>query len=161
MAEHYPDDGAATNDFVHLYRHEFKAHLLYESDYPAPPDMWVKSSCRLNTGGVPVPTLPSRADRRMEIARIRSSLLDSSRNQPRYAQTATRCGRRTSNAATPNSSPPPTMLIRTTALNPRGDSYGGESRRHAGRRPRAFRRWQVATVGVPGAPSFSSRHCSS
>ncbi|KAE8805086.1 Homeobox protein KNOX3 [Hordeum vulgare] len=85
MAEHYPDDGVAANDFGRRHLHESEARLLYEADYPPPPDMWAPGSWRLSAGGVSVPPLPSRVDRRVEIAHIRSSLSESSRNQPRYA----------------------------------------------------------------------------
>ncbi|KAI4995623.1 hypothetical protein ZWY2020_035526 [Hordeum vulgare] len=47
--------------------------------------MRVPGSWRLSAGGVPVPPSPSRADRRAEIAHIRSSLPESSRYLPRYA----------------------------------------------------------------------------
>ncbi|KAE8795813.1 Homeobox protein KNOX3 [Hordeum vulgare] len=47
--------------------------------------MRVPGSWRLSADRVPVPPPPSRTDRRAEIARIRSSLPESSRNLPRYA----------------------------------------------------------------------------
>lgn len=85
MAERYPSDGAAANGFGRRHLHEAEARLLYEADYPAPPDMRVPGSWRLSAGGVPVPPPPSGADRRAEIARIRSSLPEQARQQPRYA----------------------------------------------------------------------------
>ncbi|XBH65159.1 hypothetical protein VPH35_118800 [Triticum aestivum] len=47
--------------------------------------MRVPGSWRLSAGGVPVPPLPEGAARRAEIARIRSSLTEEQRNEPRYA----------------------------------------------------------------------------
>ncbi|KAE8821197.1 Homeobox protein KNOX3 [Hordeum vulgare] len=46
--------------------------------------MRVSGSWRLSVGGVSVPLPPCRADRRAEIAHIRSSLSESSGNVPRY-----------------------------------------------------------------------------
>ncbi|XP_044356403.1 uncharacterized protein [Triticum aestivum] len=63
MAERYPRDGAAANGFGRRHLQEPEAHLLYEAEYPAPPDMRVPASWRLSAGGVPVPP----------------------RNEPRYA----------------------------------------------------------------------------
>ncbi|KAE8791610.1 Homeobox protein KNOX3 [Hordeum vulgare] len=84
-AERYPDDGAAASGFGRCHLHEPEARLLYEADYPAPPDMRVPGSWRLSVGGVSVPPPPSGDDRRVEIARIRLSMLERARNQPRYA----------------------------------------------------------------------------
>ncbi|KAE8787339.1 Homeobox protein KNOX3 [Hordeum vulgare] len=84
MVERFRDDGAAANCFGRRHLHEDEAGLLYEADYPAPPDMRVLGSWRLSVGGVPVPPPPSGADPRVEITRIRSSLPESSRNLPRY-----------------------------------------------------------------------------
>ncbi|KAE8805131.1 Homeobox protein KNOX3 [Hordeum vulgare] len=83
MTEFYPGDGAAANGFGHCHHHESDACLLYEADCPAPPDMRVPRSWRLSAGGVPVPPPPCGADRRAEFVRIRLSLPESSRNQPR------------------------------------------------------------------------------
>ncbi|KAI5017411.1 hypothetical protein ZWY2020_042299 [Hordeum vulgare] len=47
--------------------------------------MRVSDSWRPSAGRVPLPPPPCGADRRVEIARIRSSLPESSRNLPRYA----------------------------------------------------------------------------
>ncbi|KAE8775416.1 Homeobox protein KNOX3 [Hordeum vulgare] len=85
MADCYPDDGAATNDFGRCQPHESEASLLYKADYPTPLDMRVPGSWWLSVDGVPVPPPPSRADRRAKITRIWSSLEESSRNLPRYA----------------------------------------------------------------------------
>ncbi|XBI23728.1 hypothetical protein VPH35_048906 [Triticum aestivum] len=85
MAERFPGDGAAANRFSRRLLQELEPHLLYEAEYPAPPDMRVPGASRLSTGGVPVPPVPKGAARRAEIARIRSSLTEEQRNQPRYA----------------------------------------------------------------------------
>ncbi|KAM3386635.1 hypothetical protein ACQJBY_009912 [Aegilops geniculata] len=47
--------------------------------------MRVPGSWRLSAGGVPVLLVPEGAARRAEIARIRSSLTEEQRNEPRYA----------------------------------------------------------------------------
>ncbi|XBI60382.1 hypothetical protein VPH35_041319 [Triticum aestivum] len=47
--------------------------------------MCVPGSWRLSAGGVPVLPVPEGAARRAEIARIRSSLTEDQRNEPRYA----------------------------------------------------------------------------
>ncbi|KAE8814687.1 Homeobox protein KNOX3 [Hordeum vulgare] len=80
MVERFPDDGEAAYAFGRRHLHEDEARLLYEEDYPAPPDMRVPGSWRLSAGGVPVPRPPSQADRQAEIADIRSSLQENSRN---------------------------------------------------------------------------------
>ena len=85
MAERYPGDAAAANGFGRRHLHEEEARLLYEADYPAPPDMRVLGSWKLSAGGVPVPPVPEGAARRAEIARVRSSLTEEQRNEPRYA----------------------------------------------------------------------------
>lgn len=85
MAERYPGDGAMANGFGRRHLHEDEARLLYEADYPAPPDMRVPGSWRLSVGGVPVPLASIGADRRAKIVRIRSSLLEQAQNQSRYA----------------------------------------------------------------------------
>ena len=85
MAERYPGDSAAANGFGYRHLQEPEARLLYEADYPAPPDMRGPGSWRLSAGGVPVPPVPEGAARRAEIARIRSSLTEEQRNEPRYA----------------------------------------------------------------------------
>ena len=85
MAARYPGDSAAKNGFGRRHLHEAEACLLYEVDYPAPPDMRVPGSWRLSASGVPVPPPPpSGAERCVEIAQIRSSLLENARQQPRY-----------------------------------------------------------------------------
>ncbi|KAE8812021.1 Homeobox protein KNOX3 [Hordeum vulgare] len=86
MGPCFPDDGAVANSFGRHHLHEDEARLLYEADYPAPPDMWVLGSWRMSVGGVLVPPPPSRADRQAEIARICSLLSESSRNLQRYAR---------------------------------------------------------------------------
>ena len=83
MAERYP--GAAVNGFGRRHLQEPGACLLYEAEYPAPPDMRVSGTWRLSAGGVPVPPVPEGAARRAEIARICSSLTKELRNEPRYA----------------------------------------------------------------------------
>ncbi|KAE8771098.1 Homeobox protein KNOX3 [Hordeum vulgare] len=85
MIERYLDDGAVANGFGRRHLHETEARLLYVVDYLAPPNMRVPGSWRLSAGGVPVPPPPFGADQRAEIALIRASLPESSRNQPRYA----------------------------------------------------------------------------
>ncbi|KAE8819506.1 formin-like protein 14 [Hordeum vulgare] len=75
MVERYPGDEAAANGFGRHHLHESEARLLYEADYPAPPDMRMTGSWRLSVGGVTVPPPPSA-----KIARIRSSLPESSQN---------------------------------------------------------------------------------
>ncbi|KAE8793563.1 Homeobox protein KNOX3 [Hordeum vulgare] len=85
MTERYPDDGAAANGFGRRHLREDEARLLYEAEYPGPRDMRVPGSWRLNVGGVPVPPPPTGAERRAEIAHIRSDLPENSRNVPRYA----------------------------------------------------------------------------
>ncbi|KAE8771676.1 Homeobox protein KNOX3 [Hordeum vulgare] len=85
MVERFPDDGPAANGFGRRHLREEEAHILYEADYPALRDMHVSGSWRLSASGVPVPPPPFGADRRAEITRIRSSLLEISRNLPRYA----------------------------------------------------------------------------
>lgn len=85
MAERYPGDGAARNGFGRRHLHEDEARLLFEAEYPTPPDMRAPGAWRLSAGGVPVPPVPTGAERRAEIARIRSSLSEEHRRQPRYA----------------------------------------------------------------------------
>ena len=85
MAERYPGDGAAANSFGRRHLQEQQARLLYEAEYPAPPDMRVPGTWRLSIGDVPVPPVPEGAARRTEIARIRSSLTQAQRDEPRYA----------------------------------------------------------------------------
>ena len=68
MAEHFPGDGAAANGFGRRHLHEEEARLLYEADYPAPPDMRVPGSWKLSAGGVLMPPVPEWASRRAEIA---------------------------------------------------------------------------------------------
>nr|BDI54548.1 receptor-like protein 12 [Triticum aestivum] len=84
MAERYPGDGAAANGFGRRHLQEPEALLLYEVEYPAPPDMRVLGAWRLSAGGVPVPPVPEGAAWWAEIARIRSSLTEEQRNEPRY-----------------------------------------------------------------------------
>ena len=85
MAERYPGDGAAANGFGRRHLQEQEARLLYEAEYSAPPDMRVPRTWRLSAGGVSVPPVPDGVARRAEIARIRSSLTEEQRNEPRYA----------------------------------------------------------------------------
>ncbi|KAE8811784.1 Homeobox protein KNOX3 [Hordeum vulgare] len=85
MVERFLEDGAAANGCGRRHLHEDEARLLYEADYPAPSDMRVSWSWRLNAGGVPVPPSPSGADWWAKIVRIRSSLPESSSNLLRYA----------------------------------------------------------------------------
>ena len=85
MAERYPGDGAAVNDFRRRHLQEPEARLLYEAEYPARPDMRVPGSWRLSAAGVLVPPVPEGAARQAEIAHIRSSLTEEQRNKPRYA----------------------------------------------------------------------------
>ncbi|KAE8781966.1 Homeobox protein KNOX3 [Hordeum vulgare] len=85
MAQRYPGDGAAANGFGRRHLHESEGRLLYEADYTAPPDMRVLGLWRMSANGVPVPPLPSRADRCAKIVSIQSSLPGSSRKQSRYA----------------------------------------------------------------------------
>ena len=58
MAERFPGDGAAVNGFGRRHLHEDEARLLFEAEYPVPPDMRVPGAWRISVGGVPVP-LPS------------------------------------------------------------------------------------------------------
>ena len=76
MAERYPGNGAAVNGFSRHHLQEAEARLLYEADYPAPPDMRVPETWRLSAGDVPMPPVPEGAARRAEIARIRLSLME-------------------------------------------------------------------------------------
>ena len=85
MAERFPGDGAAANGFGRRHLQEPEARLLYEVEYLAPPDMRVPGAWRLSAGGVLVPSVPEGAARRAKIARIRSSLTEEQRNEPRYA----------------------------------------------------------------------------
>ena len=85
MVERFPGDDAAANGFGRRHLHEDEMRFLYEADYPAPPDMRVPGTWRLRASGVPGPPAPTGAPRRAEIARIRSSLPDPQRNQPRFA----------------------------------------------------------------------------
>ena len=84
MAERFPGDGAAANVFGRRHLHEDEARLLYEAEYPVPPDMWVPRAWRISAGGVPVPPPPTGAARSAEIARIRASLPRAAREGPRY-----------------------------------------------------------------------------
>ncbi|KAE8781998.1 Homeobox protein KNOX3 [Hordeum vulgare] len=127
MVECFPDNGATTIGFGRRHLHEDEARLLYEVDYPAPSETRVPGLWRLSIGGVPVSSSSSRDDRWAEIARIRSSLPESSRNLPRYAPTATRYGRHTSNGGTPTRSPPPTGSNHAASTTPRGATNGGVS----------------------------------
>ena len=74
MAERCPGDAAAANCLGPRRLHEDEARLLYEADYSVPPDMRVAGSWKLSAGGIPVPPVPTGAERRAVIARIRSSL---------------------------------------------------------------------------------------
>ena len=85
MAERYPGDDVMANGFGRRHLQEAEARLLYEAEYPTPPDMRVPGTWRLSAGGVPVPLVPEGAARRAEIACIRSSLTEEKRNEPRYA----------------------------------------------------------------------------
>ncbi|KAE8814698.1 hypothetical protein D1007_08231 [Hordeum vulgare] len=85
MVERFLSNGVAANGFGRRHLHEEEARLLYEADYPVPPDMRVPGSSRLSIDGVPVPLPPSQADRWVEIMGIRSSVPESSHNLPRYA----------------------------------------------------------------------------
>ena len=78
MAEHFPGDGAAVNGFGRRHLHKGEARLLFEAEYPVPPDMRVPGAWRISAGGVPVPPPPA------EIARIRASLPRATREGPRY-----------------------------------------------------------------------------
>ena len=84
MAERFPGDGAAANGFGRRHLHEDEARLLFEAEYPVPPDMRVPGAWRISAGGVPVPPVPTGAARRAEIARIRSNLPRAAREGPRY-----------------------------------------------------------------------------
>ncbi|KAE8781939.1 Homeobox protein KNOX3 [Hordeum vulgare] len=85
MVEPYPSNSAAANGFGSRHLREDEARLLYEADYSVPLDMRVPGSWTLSAGGVLVPPPPTEAKRRVEIARIRSGLPESSHNLPRYA----------------------------------------------------------------------------
>lgn len=85
MTERFPDDGAAANVFGRRHLQEPEARLLYEAEYPTPPDMWVPGAWRLSAGGVLVPPVPEGAARRAEIVCIRSSMTEEQQNEPRYA----------------------------------------------------------------------------
>ena len=80
MAERYPGNSTATNGFDRRHLHEDEARLLYEVDYPAPPDKRVPGTWKLSAGGVSVPPVATGAERRAEIARIRSLLSEEQRN---------------------------------------------------------------------------------
>ena len=84
MVERFPGDGAAANGFGRRHLHEDEARLLFEVEYPVPPDMRVPGAWRISVGGVPVPPPPPGAARRAEIARIRASLPRAAREGPRY-----------------------------------------------------------------------------
>ena len=84
MAERFPGDGVAANGFGRRHLHEDEARLLFEAEYPVPPDMRVPGAWRISVGGVPVPPPPTGAGRRAEIARIRASLPRAAREGPRY-----------------------------------------------------------------------------
>ena len=84
MTERFPGDGAAANGFGRRHLHESEARLLFEAEYPVPPDMQVPGAWRISAGGVPVPSIPAGTARRAEIARIRSSLPRAAREGPRY-----------------------------------------------------------------------------
>ena len=84
MAERFPGDGAAGNDFGRRHLHEDEARLLYEAEYRVPPDMRVPGAWRISAGDVLVPPIPTGAAQRAEIARIRSNLPRAAREGPRY-----------------------------------------------------------------------------
>ena len=84
MAERFPGDGAVANGFGRRHLHEDEARLLFEAEYPVPPDMRVLGAWRISPGGMPVPPVPTGAARRAEIARIRSNLPRAEREGPRY-----------------------------------------------------------------------------
>ena len=84
MAKRFPGDGAAANGFGRRHLHEDEARLLFEAEYPVPPDMRVPGAWRISAGDVPVPPIPTGVARRAEIARIRSSLRRAAREGPRY-----------------------------------------------------------------------------
>ena len=46
MAERFPGDGAAANGFGCRQLHEYEARLLFEAEYPVPPDMRVPGDMR-------------------------------------------------------------------------------------------------------------------
>ena len=50
MAERFPGDGAVANGFGRRHLHEDKARLLYEAEYPVPPDMRVPGAWRISAG---------------------------------------------------------------------------------------------------------------
>ena len=54
MAERFPGDGTSANGFGRRYLHEDEARLLFEAEYPVPPDI-VPGAWRISAGGVPVP----------------------------------------------------------------------------------------------------------
>ncbi|KAE8795333.1 Homeobox protein KNOX3 [Hordeum vulgare] len=84
MAKRYPGDGAVTNGSGRRHLHGSEACLLYEAE----PDARRHAGAglvKVGYGGVPVPPLPSGADRRANIARIQLLMSESSWNQPRYA----------------------------------------------------------------------------
>ncbi|EMS59259.1 Homeobox protein KNOX3 [Triticum urartu] len=60
-----------------------ETRLLYEAEYPVSSNMWVPGAWRISAGGVPVPTLPTGAARRAEIACIRVNLPQAAREGPR------------------------------------------------------------------------------
>src|SRR3954471_17626412 len=74
MAERFPGDGAAANGFGRRHLHEDEARLLFEAEYPVPPDMRVPGAWRMSDGGVAVQPPPTGAARRAKIERIRASL---------------------------------------------------------------------------------------
>ncbi|KAE8813012.1 Homeobox protein KNOX3 [Hordeum vulgare] len=88
--------------------------------------MRVSGSWRLSADGVPVPPPPSGAERQAEIARIRSSLSESSRNLPsrhcRRARATYRGTPPTSNAGNAD------QLVATNGVEPRG-RHNSEGRR--------------------------------
>ncbi|KAE8785834.1 hypothetical protein D1007_40339 [Hordeum vulgare] len=57
MAARYPGDGATANGFGRRHVREDEACLLYEAEYPTPPDMRVPGL----GGSVPVPPPPTEA----------------------------------------------------------------------------------------------------
>ena len=82
----YPTDAAAANGFGRNWLQDWEARLLYEAGYPVPPHMRVPRNWRLNQMGLPVPPVPTGADRLAEIHAAHERMTDEQRVNPIWDQ---------------------------------------------------------------------------
>lgn len=89
MGERFPGDGPAANGFGRRSLHEWEAHLLFEANIPAPPDMRAPGRWKRSADGVPIPPLPDVTVRpdyfADEVDHVRASLTEEQRAIPQYA----------------------------------------------------------------------------